>query len=139
MFPFACFVCSRNLRSPFPVFDDERYLTFETNDAETGSVIEAKPLCPDHFLRHCPDCERWFHAHENPGYFRCPSCAREQEEKENAQYAAPEPSLRDDTPLLHPGDMGIGHARALDLNMIVLAAGGGAFIGLVCWLVMSRG
>ncbi len=40
LFPFACVVCERSLRPPFPVYSDERYLSDE--DA---------PLCQQHFQR----------------------------------------------------------------------------------------
>jgi hypothetical protein len=66
LFPFACVACGRSLRPPFPVYADERYLTHEN-----------EPLCSDHFLRQCPDCNKWFRADENPGFFRCLACTEE--------------------------------------------------------------
>lgn len=63
LFPFACDVCGRSLRPPFPVYSDERYL----NGTD-------RPLCPDHFQRQCPSCKTWFQADENPGYFMCKMC-----------------------------------------------------------------
>ena len=64
LFPFVCKVCNKQLRPPFPVFEDERYLT-----------LDDEPLCGEHFLRKCPDCGEWFRADENPGFFRCHKCA----------------------------------------------------------------
>jgi predicted amidophosphoribosyltransferase len=66
LFPFACAVCERSLRTPFPVYQDERYLTSEN-----------LPLCANHFERQCPECQKWFVASENPGFFVCPACAEE--------------------------------------------------------------
>ena len=63
LFPLTCAVCERNLRPPFPVYSDERYLDGADN-----------PLCPDHFERQCPSCKNWFQADENPGYFMCRTC-----------------------------------------------------------------
>lgn len=63
LFPFACDVCGRSLRPPFPVYSDERYLNGTDH-----------PLCPDHFQRQCPSCKTWFQADENPGYFMCKMC-----------------------------------------------------------------
>lgn len=63
LFPFACAVCERSLRPPFPVYSDERYL----NAGE-------EPLCHDHFQRQCPSCKTWFQANENSGYFMCKMC-----------------------------------------------------------------
>ncbi len=67
LFPFACAECGRNLRPPFAESPDERYLTGET---------PPRPLCDEHYLRKCPDCNEWFGADENPGYFRCVACAQ---------------------------------------------------------------
>ncbi len=133
LFPFACLVCSRNLRTPFPVFDDERYLTFAQTD-EHGATAEAKPLCAEHFLRNCPDCSRWFHAHENPGFFRCLQCAHEQ--------ASAAPALIGERAIEAPPPRGAGsafsvHNRQLSANMIALACAGGALLGLACWYVLK--
>ena len=140
LFPFACLVCSRNLRSPFPVFDDERYLTLDATDPETGAITEAKPLCQDHFLRRCPDCSRWFHAHENPGFFRCAQCAHEKERRDKQEevvQSQPEPQVIEDFDSTHSEELLSLGARHLDLNMIALASGGGALIGLICWLLLN--
>ncbi|BCM92776.1 hypothetical protein IAD21_04658 [Abditibacteriota bacterium] len=140
LFPFACLICARNLRSPFPVYDDERYLTFETTDSESGAVVEAKPLCQDHFLRRCPDCGRWFHAHENPGFFRCGQCAAEKEKRdalEEETVAESEPEIIDHTELITLEELDPTGARPLDLNLIALASGGGALIGLICWYLLN--
>ena len=63
LFPFECNVCNRNLRPPFPVYSDERYL----DEAD-------HPLCSDHFQRQCPTCQTWFQADQNAGYFMCKPC-----------------------------------------------------------------
>jgi len=76
LFPFACTVCGRSLRPPFPVFADERYLT-----------PEFEPLCSDHFERQCPECSQWFRADENPGFFLCTTCAQE---RQNAPHEIPD-------------------------------------------------
>jgi hypothetical protein len=95
LFPFACDVCGRSLRPPFPVYSDERYL--DGTD---------KPLCPDHFQRQCPSCKTWFQADENPGYFMCKMCL---EVREAAATPAAVPvgadddnTLEDDTPAHFP-------------------------------------
>lgn len=69
LFPFACAVCDKPLRPPFSVYPDERFLTSDN-----------RPLCEEHYQRQCPECNGWFRADENPGYFRCPAC--------NAAHAA---------------------------------------------------
>jgi Zn finger protein HypA/HybF involved in hydrogenase expression len=134
LFPFACLVCSRNLRTPFLVFDDERYLTFPTRDEESGARVEAKPLCAEHFLRHCPDCSRWFHAHENPGFFRCARCAEQHE----ASLLAPPVKERKikATPLQEASTFSV-RARQLNANMVALACAGGALLGLACWYLLN--
>lgn len=135
LFPFACLVCSRNLRTPFPVFDDERYLTFDQTD-EQGARVEAKPLCAEHFLRHCPDCSRWFHAHENPGFFRCPQCAIQHEQAN----AAPAPFPEHAAGMLPRGVGGSAlslNARQLNANTVALSCAGGALLGLACWYLLQ--
>lgn len=64
LFPFACAVCGKLLKPPIPDFPVERYFT-----------AEHKPLCEDHYQRQCPECQEWFQASDNPGYFLCPKCA----------------------------------------------------------------
>lgn len=139
LFPFACLVCGRNLRSPFPVFDDERYLTFDSTDAQTGAHTEAKPLCSDHFLRRCPDCERWFHAQENPGFFRCAACAVAKDKRDALEEKEldAEPLVVDDTEVFPPEEQLLQADRQLDPNMIAVAVGGGALIGLICWYLLN--
>ena len=78
LFPFACAICDAPLRPPFPVFDDERYLNADN-----------VPLCADHFQRQCPQCEQWFSAHDNPGYFLCRSCMDAPREIESEPAFAP--------------------------------------------------
>src|SRR5688572_29010834 len=72
LFPFECAVCSKSIRPPIPDFPIERYFT-EDN----------QPLCQDHYQRQCPECNRWFRADENPGFFLCADCTA-QREQENA-------------------------------------------------------
>lgn len=139
LFPFACLVCSRNLRTPFPVLDDERFLTFAQTD-EHGATVEAKPLCSEHFLRHCPDCSRWFHAHENPGFFRCPRCAQEHERAAalaSASLPAKERANELTLPLDSLGDTVSVPARQLNANLIALSCAGGALLGLACWYLLN--
>lgn len=106
-------------------------------------MVEAKPLCGEHFLRHCPDCKRWFHAHENAGFFRCAQCAAEKEKQdaleEEARMAAeePEPEVIDHPELISLEELDPESARQLDLNKIALSIGGGAFIGLICWYLLN--
>ena len=130
LFPFQCAVCACQLRGPFSVFDDERYLTLD----EDGS----KPLCADHFLRKCPDCNHWFGADENAGFFRCLSCA-----EQSQRVAVPD---WDDggTFELEPTPERERHASPLvagaryDFNTLVLAGAGCAFVALVSWFLLAR-
>ena len=66
LFPFVCARCDHKLRPAFAEFDDERYLTLDA---------PPQPLCDEHYLRKCPDCDEWFSADENPGFFRCAAAA----------------------------------------------------------------
>lgn len=136
LFPFVCAVCERNLRSPFPVFDDERFLTLDKDDP--------KPLCDEHFLRKCPDCDEWFQADENPGYFRCASCAAKA-----PKMVVPEwddaPSHRDsDHDHDHMEERELVHATPLmaggrfDPNTMVLTGAGCAFLALISWYLLAR-
>lgn len=132
LFPFTCAVCERKLRSPFPVFEDERYLTLNEKDPQ--------PLCEDHFLRKCPDCDEWFQADENPGYFRCGSCAAKApkivvpEWDDNASHRdtehIEEREIARAAPLMARG--------RLDFNTMVMAGGGCAFLALVSWYLLAR-
>jgi len=147
LFPFACLVCSRNLRTPFSVFEDERYLTFPSTDESNGAVVEPKPLCAEHFLRHCPDCGRWFHAHENPGFFRCGKCAAAHEQillasltpKEPiATPALAAPALLDVPQTSAPSENTFSvRARQLNANIVALSCAAGALLGLVCWYLLQ--
>ena len=84
LFPFACAQCERKLRPPFSVFDDERHLTFDDPPL---------PLCDEHYLRKCPDCDAWFHADANPGYFRCADCRSTHDQKVALPRAAQTPAV----------------------------------------------
>ena len=64
LFPFACAVCNKLLNPPIPDYPVERYFT-----------ADGKPLCEDHYQRQCPECQRWFQADDNPGFFLCRDCA----------------------------------------------------------------
>jgi hypothetical protein len=137
LFPFQCAVCERNLRSPFPIYDDERYLTLDR---------DPKPLCQEHFLRKCPDCSRWFHADENPGFFRCGHCAAK------APAMSPEPQWDDGDDFDNGGSFEMEPPREhevvraarlparsrLDPNTLVLSAAGCAFIALLGWYLLAR-
>ena len=151
LFPFSCRVCNRNLRTPFPVFEDERYLTVEEVNEETGARIEPHPLCQDHFVRKCPDCGVWFHAHENEGFFRCGNCAEEQRQKRLSRApVAPEEAEYQDSEISE--NVGLVAAmtaptsavsggpdlqNGLDLNAVVLAGAGGAFVALIAWFLVN--
>ena len=134
LFPFQCEVCQCNLRTPFPIFEDERYLTLDESAPQ--------PLCGEHFLRKCPDCDEWFQADENPGFFRCGACA----EKAQAQDYAPESEFEEefeDAPYeereverVYAAPVG---ARArFDSNTFILAAAGFAFVALMAWSLIAR-
>lgn len=124
LFPFVCKSCNKQLRPPFPVFEDERYLT-----------LEQEPLCGEHFLRKCPDCQTWFRADENPGFFRCRSCAESVakrprtyapvavEEDEEEEYA--------DSPA--PAFAGMN----LNPNTLIMGGAGFAFVLLVYFLMRT--
>src|SRR5579884_2537316 len=73
LFPFECAVCAQPLRPPFPVFQDEKYLTDDN-----------RPLCEKHYERLCPSCHKWFRADENPGYYLCHSCSTQRSHVEAA-------------------------------------------------------
>jgi DNA-directed RNA polymerase subunit RPC12/RpoP len=133
LFPFGCEVCQRNLRSPFPVYDDERYLTL--------NVADPRPLCADHFLRKCPDCSKWFQADENPGFFRCIDCA------ETAQMKQVVPEWDDGGRFeMEPPmeEREVAHAapsmvrRRPDPNMMVMAGAGCALLALVGWYLLAH-
>lgn len=141
LFPFQCAVCERNLRSPFPVFEDERHLTMSE---------PPQPLCEDHFLRLCPDCNTWFGNDENPGYFRCLNCAEKAENapthldwsdaaNESESYGESEShSDHAEAEQGHGVPMVIGARTGLDSNAFVLSAAGCAFLALMGWLLTSR-
>lgn len=130
LFPFQCTVCERNLRPPFSIFDDERHLTMDE---------PPQPLCEDHFLRKCPDCEKWFPNDENPGYFRCLTCAEKAQKTRvlpEWSDAAPEENYVEESPSTLP--LVVGNSRGMDSNMLVLGAAGCAFLALMGWFLMGR-
>ena len=143
LFPFACAQCNRNLRPPFSVFTDERYLTLDD---------PPQPLCDEHYLRKCPDCDDWFGAHENPGYFRCSSCAAIHEAKlSQPRELEPEPLAPHAMPSTPMGEAG-GVATKTRPSGMVAASGGGfgsntmvlafaacAFLALIGWFLLGRG
>lgn len=137
LFPFACSRCNRKLRPPFSVYEDERYLSLET---------PPQPLCDAHYLRQCPDCEKWFGADENPGYFRCISCAKIHEQKQAAQA----PEVFADTSSLPIDESGVAlrgrplHAAtrtqksAGNPNALAITFAVCAFAMLVGWMLLKH-
>ena len=134
LFPFRCARCDHKLRPPFSVFDDERYLTLDT---------PPQTLCDEHYLRQCPDCQEWFSADENPGYFRCRSCAEIHERKVEAEYdepvatapatfAAPATATGGVATRTRPGQVKTGG------NALVIGIAVCAFLVLVGWMILSR-
>ena len=125
LFPFACAVCDRQLRAPFPVYEDERFLS-----------LEDEPLCSEHFLRKCPDCDSWFRADENPGFFRCPACAAAQKPVASApveEYDEYEEEYEesDEAPV------GRQSSRGPNSNAMVLMGAGAAFLALLGWFLFG--
>jgi DNA-directed RNA polymerase subunit RPC12/RpoP len=88
LFPCACAVCGKALRPPFPVFSDERYLT-----------VADEPLCPEHFQRQCPECNQWFQADQNPGYFLCRACTATHANRSVSTASPSGPTTRTDRSL----------------------------------------
>lgn len=125
LFPFVCKACNKQLRPPFPVFEDERYLTLEDD-----------PLCGEHFLRKCPDCQSWFKADENPGFFRCRTCADAVAKKPRSYVPVQadeddEEDYYEDTPAPMLAGMN------LNPNTIILAGAGCAFVVLMFFLMQG--
>ena len=129
LFPFACAQCQRKLRPPFSVFDDERYLTHDTPPL---------PLCDEHYLRQCPDCEQWFGANENPGYFRCVPCSEIHEKKQAQQppeiFVPPAPPLRNEV----SRQGGVATKSRGNPNALIIAFAVCAFIALIGWMLLKR-
>lgn len=131
LFPFECAVCGSNLRAPFPVFDDERHLTMDE---------VPQPLCEDHFFRKCPECQQWFQNHQNPGYFRCRTCAEKiyntcsspgwTDELLEAGVPFEAGTLPTWRRALRPASPTRG---GLPLNALALGAAGCAFLLLIGW------
>ena len=125
LFPCACARCGRKLRPPFSEFDDERYLTHDA---------PPQPLCDEHYLRQCPDCEKWFGADENPGYFRCAPCAQIHQEKQTQQ--PPEIFAPISAPL--PGEGGVATKTRGNSNALVIAFAICAFVALIGWMILKH-
>ena len=135
LFPFVCARCDHKLRPPFSVFDDERYLTLDT---------PTQPLCQEHYLRKCPDCDDWFSADENPGYFRCLSCTAIHDKKrlEEPVFVPAPPA-----PIAQQSEGGVatktragassksagGNPNALIIGFAICA-----FVALVGWILLHR-
>lgn len=100
LFPFECAVCSRHLRPPLPDYPVERFF----NDL-------GAPLCEEHYQRQCPECEKWFRADENPGFFLCSECSARRDEAEGGAA-------------VHPSD------EAIDQEMKKSGCGGSAMLAL---------
>ncbi len=131
LFPFACARCDRKLRPPFNVFEDERYLTHDSSPL---------PLCDEHYLRQCPDCDQWFGADENPGFFRCVSCAEAHAEKQARQPVevfAPAP-VASPAPRPLQGESGVATKTRGNSNGLIIAFAVCAFIALVGWMLLKR-
>ena len=92
LFPFVCAVCDKHLRPPIPDFPVERYF----NDV-------GQPLCADHYQRQCPECNRWFRADENPGFFMCPDCTAKREAGAAAESSS-KPDSDDENEFEEDGD-----------------------------------
>ncbi len=134
LFPFVCARCDQKLRPAFPVFDDERYLNLDT---------PPQPLCDDHYLRKCPDCDNWFGADENPGYFRCAKCAEIHARKAEAPeevYAPPALSAGNGMTRKNPAGGVATRSRSSTgiPNVAVIGFAVCAFIVLVAWMLMGR-
>ena len=133
LFPFACARCQRKLRPPFSEFDDERYLTHDT---------PPQPLCDDHYLRQCPDCNTWFGADENPGFFRCARCAeihREQQARQPAEIFAPVavPVMASAAAPSH-NEGGVAAKTRGNPNVVAIAFAVCAFVALVGWMILKH-
>ncbi len=150
LFPFACAVGGRNLRPPFPVFDDERHLTFTIAEGESKNTPlteeaakfvkkDPLPLSDEHHLRECPDCKIWFLASENPSNFRCPSCAEEwRKRRSSARYEEVEEEVEESEQLEHAQTAVMMRSKAgFDTNILVILAGAVALIGLLTWFLMK--
>lgn len=129
LFPFQCAACGKKLRSPFPVFGDERFLTLDS---------APQPLCEDHFLRKCPDCETWFQADENPGYFRCATCAQKAQSAPMPEWSDESPASVELVPELEIARTAIPVARGFDINTLILGCAGCAFLALMGWMLLGR-
>ena len=138
LFPFACAQCGRNLRPPFAESADERYLTRES---------DPRPLCEEHYLRKCPDCEQWFGAHENPGYFRCADCAQRQRPSDESTFdeSTFEEPLFESEPVAATVEGGVATAtrrgagiKGLGAGALILACAACALLGLVGWWLFAR-
>ncbi len=139
LFPFACARCAKSMRPPLSVFDDERYLTLDS---------PPQALCDEHYLRKCPDCDEWFGADENPGYFRCASCAEIHTKRRAAEIEAPEAVYAPEPNPQSEGGVALksrqggaaarpksagGNPNAMPIGFAVCA-----FLALVAWMLLNR-
>jgi len=145
----VCAVGGRNLRPPFPVFDDERHLTFTIAEVESKNIRlteeaakfvqkDPLPLSDEHHLRECPDCKTWFLASENPSNFRCPSCAELwRKNRGNSRYEEEE-EVEESEQLEHAQTAVMMRSKSgFDTNVLVILAGAVALIGLLTWFVIK--
>lgn len=151
LFPFVCAVSGRNLRPPFPVFDDERHLTFTKAEIESKKIILSEraaqyvektnlPLSDEHHLRECPDCKHWFLASEHPENFRCPHCAEAwMKNRFTGKYNECEEEYEEEEVEHHEHAHAVvmTGSRGFDANIMVMCAGAVALIGLLSWLIIK--
>ena len=132
LFPFVCARCNHRLRPAFAVFDDERYLTLDA---------PPQPLCDEHYLRKCPDCDQWFGADENPGFFRCAHCAQIHEKQKAQQSVEFAPEFASEAAPTSPTG-GVATARPKSAggnpNALIIAFAVCAFLALVAWMMFGR-
>ena len=142
LFPFVCAQCQRKLRPPFSVFNSESYLSHDDPPL---------PLCDEHYLRQCPDCENWFGANENPGFFRCAPCARihaEQQARQASELLAPPTAATSPDNNDHNGGVAT-QTRPISAPVRLQKATANpnrpaiifavcAFVALVMWMILGR-
>jgi hypothetical protein len=104
-----------------------------------------QPLCEEHFLRLCPDCEKWFGNDENPGFFRCLDCAAKTSDvlmQPEWSDAPTESYLETESYVEIKGARSLPHAlggrAGFDANMLAMSAAGCAFLVLLGWFLLGR-